>query len=315
MSVVKIRNAADDGWIVLGSTDDPDAIHADISGEIAAVTEKASPVDADLLLIEDSAASNVKKRVQIGNLPDPSSALVTAMKGYFKRSKFTYKDANEIYIGAGSYHHDGTTEQVVYWTSQLTKTVSATGADWDYLYIDDSAIVSAGTNLLTASELIFSTTEPAWSESKGGWYNGADRCIGAFYCTGSATLAEFFHQGDYIVWADSYAVYNANIDTTWVDITFRLPLISRSPQAVVIRPGINETLTDRVWYWRTNGQSGSTGHTMYWTQTSASNYLHTNEYASRMITDSTSKIEIKSSVANSQLTKVFQEGYYFGEGV
>ena len=37
--------------------------------DIAALSEKASPVSADLLIIEDSAASNAKKKVQIGNLP------------------------------------------------------------------------------------------------------------------------------------------------------------------------------------------------------------------------------------------------------
>lgn len=54
---------------------DSTAIHDDVSGEIAAVTEKVSPVSADLLLIEDSAAANAKKRVQVGNLPGGASAL------------------------------------------------------------------------------------------------------------------------------------------------------------------------------------------------------------------------------------------------
>ncbi len=48
---------------------DADAIHDNVSGEISLITEKVTPVSADLLLIEDSAASNAKKRVQIGNLP------------------------------------------------------------------------------------------------------------------------------------------------------------------------------------------------------------------------------------------------------
>lgn len=39
------------------------------SGKIAALTEKTSPVNADLLVIEDSAASNAPKKVQVGNLP------------------------------------------------------------------------------------------------------------------------------------------------------------------------------------------------------------------------------------------------------
>lgn len=51
-----------------GGTDD-DAIHDNVAGEINAIAEKTAPVAADLLIIEDSAASNAKKKVQIGNLP------------------------------------------------------------------------------------------------------------------------------------------------------------------------------------------------------------------------------------------------------
>lgn len=54
---------------------DVDAIHDNVAGEIAAITEKAVPVSADLLLIEDSAAANAKMRVQVGNLPSGASAL------------------------------------------------------------------------------------------------------------------------------------------------------------------------------------------------------------------------------------------------
>lgn len=49
--------------------DDTDAIHDNVAGEINAVSEKGSPVSGDLLLIEDSADSNNKKKVQVGNLP------------------------------------------------------------------------------------------------------------------------------------------------------------------------------------------------------------------------------------------------------
>ena len=47
---------------------DDDAIHDNTAGEIAAITEKATPVDADLLLLEDSEAGNAKKRTQVGNV-------------------------------------------------------------------------------------------------------------------------------------------------------------------------------------------------------------------------------------------------------
>jgi hypothetical protein len=51
------------------STTDANAIHKNVASEISTVTEKGTPVAADLLLIEDSADSNNKKRVQVGNLP------------------------------------------------------------------------------------------------------------------------------------------------------------------------------------------------------------------------------------------------------
>lgn len=46
-----------------------DAIHDNVAGEIAAITEKGVPASGDFLLIEDSADSNNKKRIQVGNLP------------------------------------------------------------------------------------------------------------------------------------------------------------------------------------------------------------------------------------------------------
>lgn len=64
-----------DGSGARGWKDDPsggadtDAIHVDESGEIAGLTAKASPVSADLLVIEDSEDTNAKKKVQIGDLP------------------------------------------------------------------------------------------------------------------------------------------------------------------------------------------------------------------------------------------------------
>lgn len=48
---------------------DTDAIHDNVASEISAITEKAVPVANDLILIEDSAAANVKKKVLAKNLP------------------------------------------------------------------------------------------------------------------------------------------------------------------------------------------------------------------------------------------------------
>ena len=62
-------------WFYLGNPLDPQspidrkAITPLLDGQISALTEKVSPVSGDHLLIEDSAAGNAKRRVQVGNLP------------------------------------------------------------------------------------------------------------------------------------------------------------------------------------------------------------------------------------------------------
>ena len=48
---------------------DADAIHDDVAAEILAVALKATPTSTDLLLIEDVADSNEKKRITISSLP------------------------------------------------------------------------------------------------------------------------------------------------------------------------------------------------------------------------------------------------------
>ena len=48
---------------------DPDAVHTTEAGEINAVTAKGSPVDEDLLLIEDSENAYDKRKILISDLP------------------------------------------------------------------------------------------------------------------------------------------------------------------------------------------------------------------------------------------------------
>jgi hypothetical protein len=56
-------------WVRLGIAVDSTAIHKATSAEISAITEKTTPVSADVLLLEDSADGYSKKRLSIGNFP------------------------------------------------------------------------------------------------------------------------------------------------------------------------------------------------------------------------------------------------------
>lgn len=51
------------------------------AGEINALTEKTAPVSADLIMIEDSAASNARKKVQLGNLKQAVTLLAYSNPG------------------------------------------------------------------------------------------------------------------------------------------------------------------------------------------------------------------------------------------
>lgn len=55
-----------------GAGSDTTAVHTGTASEIHGITEKTTPVSADVLLIEDSADSYNKKRLQVGNLPSGS---------------------------------------------------------------------------------------------------------------------------------------------------------------------------------------------------------------------------------------------------
>jgi len=71
-------------WEDVGATGaggtDSNAIHDNVASEISAISEKASPVDADLVIIEDSEDSNNKKKAQVGNLPGGSGGYTAGAK-------------------------------------------------------------------------------------------------------------------------------------------------------------------------------------------------------------------------------------------
>lgn len=57
-----------------GGGTDANAVHVNVGSEISAITSKATPTTSDILLIEDAADSNSKKKITIGDLPSTSDA-------------------------------------------------------------------------------------------------------------------------------------------------------------------------------------------------------------------------------------------------
>jgi hypothetical protein len=92
-------------------------------------------------------------------------------------------DTIEIHTGFGECngHYWEITSPIEHDMTGLTTT-----EDFHYIYIDDA------NSIYPEPRIIDRTTEPTWSDSKMGWYNGDDRCIGAVLSNdGSASLVPF----------------------------------------------------------------------------------------------------------------------------
>ena len=179
------------------------------------------------------------------------------------RSIFTYKDADEIYVGTGVYHLYG--KGMARWNSQLTFVFGSGGSnaasedlgadEFHYVYLDYSAI-TAGVDI-TAAMLLNNTTAPAWSHTKHGWYNGDDRCIFSILTNAGSEILEFFHSGDFVAYADRIADLDETAITTWQNVTLSIPGFASRAQVVF---SMEYDTAEATGYWRTDGQSGTEGH-------------------------------------------------------
>lgn len=102
----------------------------------------------------------------------------------------TYKSSTEVYITSGSGRCNGNEWNHFTESSLNLSSVLPAGEDFLYIYVDDSA-----SSYPSSPVFIGSTTEPAWSNSLSGWYNGNDRCIGVVWCDSSGNIYEFENNG------------------------------------------------------------------------------------------------------------------------
>lgn len=97
----------------------------------------------------------------------------------------SYNDTDTINISAGFCKAKGKSYILASDTTH-DMTSLASAFDHHYIYIDDDASTPPTTTIID------STIEPTWSDSKRGWYNGDDRCIGVVPSTiGASTIIYF----------------------------------------------------------------------------------------------------------------------------
>ena len=244
--------------------------------------------------------------------------------GLIMRPLFEYGSTVSIGINPGRYHHSGTLEQILKWTSGLTFTFGPGGSngaseslgasEFHYLYIDDSALSG---NVLTAGRFRNSTTGPTWSDTKLGWYDGNDRCVAAFLTNSSSQILKFWHINDFIRWDSPITAYSGTPSTTWsTQVTFDIPSFSKFCHATFYTGGGNDK--DRLIYWR---ESNSTGNGFligrHYEDSSGDNQGDSNSIVieSRIVTDLTNKrIDVKNATGGATLT-VYQNGYWLPNGM
>jgi len=141
-----------------GSGTDNDAIHDNVAGEIALITEKVSPVSADLLVIEDSADTNNKKRIQVGNIPHDS------LSGFVANEHIDWTAASAGTIHATNYVDNDTTDHALL-TNKGTNThaqIDSHIADADKHRDILQGVIASRPAFGTAGRYYYATDEKKW---------------------------------------------------------------------------------------------------------------------------------------------------------
>lgn len=113
-------------------------------------------------------------------------------KGSIHNAQVVYKDADEVTVKAGYGECNGKYWEITASTDLNVATViSGVTEDFVYIYIDDSA------SYYPTPTLVGSLDEPAWSDTKQGWYrqstgNTDDRMIGVAYVSPAPNAGVLF---------------------------------------------------------------------------------------------------------------------------
>lgn len=169
-------------WAASVAGIDSSAIHNNVTGEISAITEKTTPVAADLFLIEDSAASNAKKRLQLGNTVIAgdvtgklSASVVGKIQGYAVESGAP--EEGDILVwdtgGSGQWEH-----RPIRWTREFhiagTLTAGPPDDKTTWLYVpNDMEVIEVKAWVKTAPTGANLTMEVEYSTNNGTSWAGS----------------------------------------------------------------------------------------------------------------------------------------------
>jgi len=220
--------------------------------------------------------STVEAVLQEAGASIAANTLAANKSGFRRGFKLVWSSATRIAIMSGIWHHQGSTNQLVYTDSTINFDVgpagsnpsSSTGSsELQYLYIDDSAVNAAGTQELTASEFINSSNVPGWDATRKGWYYGLDRCIGAFYLDSTTAIKKFatYEADDHYQYLEIHSalctsapVIGAMNTGASVDFSATAPVFADKVELAIYTPGTTQPTS-----WHFNFDGTNTADQMY----------------------------------------------------
>ena len=285
---------------------------------IKTVLQNSFPSTNNAPIIPDITGNGLKY-LQVNSGATATQWANIRQRGYVSKARFEWSSATQILIGAGEYEvDDGTAPENYYWDSQLTFTIGSGGSNsassaagtsqWQYLYIDDSAISASP---LVAGSFLNSTTAPTYNHTKHGWYNGSDRCIFAFYIDASGNIAEFYHDGNEAVGYGTPFSTNINSSSSWKRATLTMPAFATKALTTFYSDG-NGTGISKFFY-RTYGSTSTWGHLVGKVEDDEAEW---NVSGFQVFTDSSGRIEVIDQVATSNYNvEVHSTGYFLPNGM
>jgi hypothetical protein len=246
--------------------------------------------------------------------------------GWLQRPPFTYVSGTSITIGGGAWHvYDGSNDTIMYTDGDKTFVLESGGSnagstDLDggsdvYIYIDVDGAGASGS--LAASDFINTSTAPAWSHSKGGWYSGNNRCIFALIGNGVDSIYNFHNSANLVLWED----YNINIannatpSNTWTsyDCISNLPLFDGRQYPLLMVEAVYVD-TSTILYGRFGESSGTTGNIRL-AQIRAGQTYNNATLPGPCWGPVVNTLSIKFSAACSNQVDIVNVGYYLPEGL
>jgi hypothetical protein len=235
---------------------DSNAVHVNSSGEINAISVKSSPTDQDIILIEDSAASYAKKKIQISSIVSD-----VAILGYIYGYKITYFSSSQIQILSGIARNSDNDGFISYNGAPISVSLASSGVNgldtgsessstWYYVWIIYNPTTDTTAGLISTSST--SPTMPSGYTKK--------RRIGSFRNNSSSNIIPFAQGGTGIerryMYTDGYKsilVFGTNTSWTDVDCSDELPPVSRDFLMHLKNLGTG----GQTVYVRTNGQTSN----------------------------------------------------------